>query len=203
MDNGSRLHPNLRMLEGAELPGRPVVLSTETESHVVPSGETNLLNLLIVDDERSVRESCRDVTETLGFATRIAESPEHCYRILDTADVDIVLLDLRLRGTNGLEVLRDIKRRRPDTVVVIMTGYATVQSGVQAIQCGAYDYVTKPFNFDELRLVLDRVTAHLKMATENRLLREQVKSKHGLGAILGQAPEMDRLCRIISKAAFS
>ena len=68
------------------------------------------------------------------------------------------------------------------------------------MKAGAYDYVTKPFTFDELRLVLDRVTAHLQMATENRLLREQVKTRHGFGAIVGQAPEMDRLYRIIAKA---
>jgi len=179
------------------------VLSAETESSVAQSAETNLLNLLIVDDERSIRESCREVAETLGFGTRIAESPEHCYRVLDSTNVDVVLLDLRLPGTNGLEVLREIKRRRPDTVVVIMTGFATIQSAVQAMKAGAYDYVTKPFTFDELRLVLDRVTAHLQMATENRLLREQVKSRHGFGAIVGQAPEMDRLYRIIAKAASS
>jgi two-component system response regulator HydG len=133
----------------------------------------------------------------------MADSSEHCYRLLDSTNVDVVLLDLRLRGTNGLEILRDIKRRRPDTVVVIMTGSATVQSAVQAMKSGAYDSVTKPVNFDELRLVLDRVTAHLKMATENRLLRAQVKSRHGFGPIVGQAPEMDRLYRIIAKAAFS
>ena len=155
------------------------VLTSEIEPHVAPNADTNLLNLLIVDDERAVRESCRDVSQTLGFATRVADSPDHCYRILDTMNVDVVLLDLRLPGTNGMEVLREIKRRRPDTVVVIMTGFATVQSAVQAMKSGAYDYVTKPFTFDELRLVLDRVTAHLQMATENRLLREQVKSAKG------------------------
>ncbi|HWS98436.1 MAG TPA: sigma-54 dependent transcriptional regulator [Candidatus Methylomirabilis sp.] len=179
------------------------VLTTEAEPHVSQNADANLLNLLIVDDERAVRESCRDVAEALGFTTRIADSPEHCYRILDSTNVDVVLLDLRLPGTNGMEVLREIKRRRPDTVVVIMTGYATVQSAVQAMKSGAYDYVTKPFNFDELRLVLDRVTAHLQLATENRLLREQVKSRHGFGTMVGQAPEMDRLYRIIAKAASS
>ena len=179
------------------------MLTAEIATPTEQNADSNLLNLLIVDGERSVRESCKEVANALGFHTSVADSPERCYRILDSTNVDVILLDLRLRGTNGLEVLRDIKRRRPDTVVVIMTGYATVQSGVQAIQCGAYDYVTKPFNFDELRLVLDRVTAHLKMATENRLLREQMKSKHGFGAIVGQAPEMDRLFRIIAKAAFS
>src|SRR6516225_4652871 len=179
------------------------VLTAEIATPTEQNADSNLLNLLIVDDERSVRESCKEVANALGFNTAVADSPEHCVRILDSTNVDVVLLDLRLPGTNGLEILREIKRRRPDTVVVIMTGYATVQSAVQAMKSGAYDYVTKPFNFDELRLVLDRVTAHLKMATENRLLREQMKSKHGFGAIVGQAPEMDRLFRIIAKAAFS
>ena len=123
------------------------MLTSEIEPHVAPNADANLLNLLIVDDERSVRESCREVAQTLGFATRIADSPDHCYRILDTTNVDVVLLDLRLPGTNGMEVLREIKRRRPDTVVVIMTGFATVQSAVQAMKSGAYDYVTKPFTF--------------------------------------------------------
>ena len=181
----------------------PAVQAIEREIEVAQNADANLLNLLIVDDERSVRESCREVAQTLGFATRIADSPEHCYRILDSTNVDVVLLDLRLPGTNGMEVLREIKRRRPDTVVVIMTGFATVQSAVQAMKSGAYDYVTKPFNFDELRLVLDRVMAHLQLATENKLLREQVKSRHGFGAMIGQAPEMDRLYRIIAKAASS
>jgi two-component system response regulator HydG len=179
------------------------VLTAEIETPNEQAADSNLLNLLIIDDERSVRESCREVADALGFHTSIADSPEHGYRTLDSTNVDVVLLDLRLPGTNGLEVLREIKRRRPDIVVVIMTGYATVQSAVQAMKAGAYDYITKPFNFDELRLVLDRVTGHLKMATENKLLREQVKSKHGFGAMIGQAPEMDRLYRIIAKAAFS
>ena len=177
------------------------LLAADTASSVEQNSDSNLLNLLIVDDERSVRESCREVATALGFHTSIADSPEHCYRILDSTNMDVVLLDLRLPVMNGMEVLREIKRRRPDTVVVIMTGFATVQSAVQAMKFGAYDYITKPFNFDELRHVLDRVTAQLKLATENRLLREQVKSKHGFGAMVGQAPEMERLYRIIGKAA--
>ena len=72
--------------------------------------ETNLLNLLIVDDERSMRESCREVAQSLGFNTRVADSPEHAYHALDTTPVDVVLLDLRLPGASGLDVLREIKR---------------------------------------------------------------------------------------------
>ncbi len=165
--------------------------------------ETNLLNLLIVEDERAVRECCRDVARSLGFATQLAESREEAYRALNTANIDVVLLDLRLPGNNGLEVLREIKRLRPEAVVIVMTGFATVQSAVQAMKLGAYDYITKPFNFDELRLELERVTSHLKLTTENRLLREQLKSKQGFGQLVGHSPEMEKLYRIIAKAAHS
>jgi DNA-binding NtrC family response regulator len=179
------------------------VLTADAIAVPEPTCETNLLNLLIVDDERSMRESCREVAQALGFNTQAADSPEHAYHALDTTPVDVVLLDLRLPGSSGLDVLREIKRRRPETLVIVMTGFATVQSSVQAMKLGAYDYITKPFNFDELRLVLERVTSHLKLTSENRLLREQLKSKHGFGSVVGHAPEMEKLYRIIAKAAHS
>src|SRR5271166_5341760 len=188
---------------GAAGEGTRHVLTADTIAVTEPTSETNLLNLLIVDDERSMRESCREVAQALGFTTQAADSPEHAYHALDTHPVDVVLLDLRLPGTSGLDVLREIKRRRPETLVIVMTGFATVQSSVQAMKLGAYDYITKPFNFEELRLVLERVTSHLKLTSENRLLREQLKSKHGFGALVGHAPEMEKLYRIIAKAAHS
>src|SRR5712675_1393869 len=163
----------------------------------------NFLNLLVVDDERSIREACREVAQSLGFMAYAADSAEHAYRLLDTQTFDAVLLDLRLPGTSGLEALRRIKERRPEAVVVVVTGYGTVQSAVQAMKNGAYDYVTKPFSLDELKLLLERAASHLKLKTENRLLREKVKSKQGFGSIVGRAPEMEKLYRIISKAANS
>ena len=180
------------------------VLTAETITPPFESAtETNLLNLLIIDDERSMREACREVARSLGFNTQVADSADHAYTAIDTYPVDVVLLDLRLPGSSGLEVLREIKHLRPETVVIVMTGFASVQSAVQAMKLGAYDYITKPFNFDELRLVLERVTAHLKLTSENRLLREQLKSKRGFGALVGHAPEMEKLYRIMAKAAHS
>jgi two-component system response regulator HydG len=163
----------------------------------------NFLNLLIVDDERSVREACREVALSLGFSAFVADSAEHAYRLLDTQGFDAVLLDLRLPGAGGMEALRRIKERRPEAIVIVVTGYGTVQSAVQAMKNGAYDYVTKPFSMEELKLLLERVASHLKLKSENRILREKVKSKQGFGGIVGRAPEMEKLYRIIAKAANS
>jgi DNA-binding NtrC family response regulator len=163
----------------------------------------NFLNLLIVDDERSIREACREVAHSLGFSAQVADSAEQAYRMLDYQSFDAVLLDLRLPGAGGLDVLRRIRERRPEAVVIVVTGYGTVQSAVQAMKNGAYDYVTKPFSVDELKMLLERVSTHLKLKSENRLLREKVKSKQGFGGIVGRAPEMEKLYRIIAKAANS
>lgn len=163
----------------------------------------NFLNLLVVDDERAIREACREVAQSLGFNTSVAESAEHAFRMIDTQGVDVILLDLKLPGAGGLEALRQFRARRPDAVVIVVTGYATVQSAVQAMKIGAYDYVTKPFSMDELKLLLERVATHLKLKTENRMLREKIKSKQGFGNIIGRAPEMEKLYRIIAKAAHS
>jgi DNA-binding NtrC family response regulator len=176
------------------------------EAHVPPVTQiegANLLNLVIVDDERAIRDACREIALSLGFKVFVAESAEHAYRAVETHGADVVLLDLKLPGTAGVEVLQQIKSRRPDAVVVVVTGHGTVQSAVQAMKNGAYDYFTKPFSLEELRLLLERVAGHLKLKTENRLLRETIKSKHGFGNIVGRAPEMEKLYRIIAKAAQS
>ena len=163
----------------------------------------NFLNLLIVDDERAIRDACREVAQSLGFNAFTADSAEHAYRLLESQGIDAVLLDLRLPGAGGLEALNEIKSRRPDAIIVVVTGYGTVQSAVQAMKNGAYDYVTKPFSLDELRLLLERVVSHLKLKTENRVLREKIKSRQGFGSIVGTSPEMEKLYRIVAKAAHS
>ena len=159
---------------------------------------TNFLNLVIVDDERTVREACREVARTLGYNALAADSAEHIYRLLESQVIDVVLLDLKLPGAGGMEALHRIKQERPDTEVIVVTACGTVQSAVQAMKNGAYDYVTKPFSMDELRILLERVSTHLKLKSENRILRERIKSKQGFCGIVGTAPDMERLYRMIA-----
>lgn len=160
-------------------------------------------NLLVVDDERAIREGCREAAQSIGFNAFGADSAESAYKVLDSQNIDVVLLDLKLPGAGGLEALRQIKSRRPDATIVIITGYASVHSAVQAMKLGAYDYITKPFSLHELRMMLEHVTEELKTNAERRALREKLRARQGFGSMIGQTPEMERLYRIISKAAQS
>src|ERR1035438_1915034 len=181
------------------------VLNSHSTSHSHPAQieGANLLNLLIVDDDRITREACREVARSLGFNTQVADCAEQAYRLLDSSSTDVVLLDMRSPGAGGLEALHAIKQRRADALVIVVTPYGTVQSAVQAMKAGAYDYVTKPFSMEELRLLLDGVAAHLRLKTENRLRRETSKSGQGFGNMIGRAPDMDKLYRMIAKAGQS
>jgi two-component system response regulator HydG len=164
---------------------------------------SNLLSVLLVEEDRMVRESARDAVQTLGFSTLVADSAEQAYRHLEAHPVDIILMDLRAPGLGGLDALRVIRGIRPDALAIITTGFATVASAVQAMRMGAFDYISKPYTTEELRLVLERAVGELRAATEKRALRERLRSKHGFGSIVGRSPEMEKLYRIISKAAQS
>jgi DNA-binding NtrC family response regulator len=162
-----------------------------------------LLNLLVVDSEAFVREACREAASVLGYRAIATGSAEQTFRLIDSQSVDVVLVDLKVPGAGGPEVVQQIKHRQPDIEVIAMTGNGTVQLAVQAMKAGAYDFVTKPFGMEELKLLLKRVAAHLTLKVENRRLCDEMRSKLGFGNIIGRAPEMDRLYRIIGKAAHS
>ncbi len=168
-----------------------------------PIQGANFLNLLIVDQDRSIRSAATDVGRSLGFSTHLAESAEHALRLLDSANIDAVLLDLSGFNGNGLEVLRRIRSQRPDASVIVVAGMATVQSAVQAMKLGAFDYVAKPFSLQELRQLLEHVGSHLRLKTESRLQRQSLKLSSGFGNLVGRSPEMDKLYRIVAKAAQS
>jgi two-component system response regulator HydG len=162
-----------------------------------------LLNLLIVDDDRLVREACREAAIALGYHTTTSQSAEQALWSIDSQAIDVVLLDLNLPEPGRLDILREIKNRRPDIEVILVTANATVDSAVEAMKNGAYDYVAKPFGVRELKLVLERVEERLKRKVENRRLSERIKAEKGFGNMIGRAREMDNLYRIIGKASQS
>jgi DNA-binding NtrC family response regulator len=180
-------------------------IAPSRSAHPDPSSfeSSTLLNLLIVDDDRLVREACREAATALGYHTIASQSAEQALWFVESQSIDVVLLDLNLPDAARLDSLREIKHRRPDIEVIVVSASVSVDSAVQALKNGAYDYVAKPFGLRELKLLLERVEKHLKRKVENRRLRERIKSEKGFGNIIGRAPEMDRLYRIIGKAAQS
>jgi len=164
---------------------------------------SNLLTVMLLEEDRAVRESARDTVGALGFKPVVAENSEQTFKLLETQPIDIVLFDLRTPGLGGLDALRVIRRVRPDAIVVVTTGYPSVSSAVQAMRMGAFDYISKPYTTEELRLVLERAVDELRNAMERRAVREKLRSKAGFGSIVGRSQEMEKLYRIISKAATS
>jgi len=157
------------------------------------------LNLLVVDDDGHIREVCRSVAAETGMKVLDVSTAEEALELLELSSVDILLTDLRLPGTSGLELLKKVTVTYPDVAVVMLTQYGTIDSAVQATRMGAADYVTKPFRVEELRARLEQVAHSVELKRENRLLREQVRTRPGFGGLIGMSPRMDRVYKMIEK----
>jgi len=157
--------------------------------------------VLIVDDEGATRDLCRDVVAEAGLRTRTASNTEEALEILEQSPVDIVLTDLRVPQIGGLELLKRIRESHSQTAVMVLTQYGTIESAVEATRMGAADYVTKPFHIPELRSKLDRIVRLLEVDQENRVLREQLRSRPGFGGLIGLSPKMQRVYRLIEKVS--
>jgi DNA-binding NtrC family response regulator len=175
-------------------------LASGTDSAV--AYERNMSGMvLIVDDDGATRDLCRDVVTESGLRTRTASTTEEALEILDQYPVDIVLTDLRIPELGGIELLKRIRDMYPQTAVVVLTQYGTIESAVEATRMGAADYVTKPFHIPELRTKLDRVARTLEVAQENRVLREQLRTRPGFAGLIGLSPKMQRVYRLVEKVS--
>jgi DNA-binding NtrC family response regulator len=159
------------------------------------------LTLLVVDDDEHIREVCRTVGAEAGMKPFDVSTAEEALEVLELTPVDILLTDLRLPGTSGLELLRKVAVLYPDVAVVMLTQYGTIDSAVQATRMGAADYVTKPFRVEELRARLEQVAHAVELKRENRLLREQVRTRPGFGGLIGMSPRMERVYKMIEKVS--
>ena len=170
-------------------------------SSLPPTERASMMHVLVVDDDTAIRTAVSDIARNLGFAVSSVDNTASARSALKAHMADIVLLDLKLPGGGGLPLLEEIRTLYPDTVVVVMTAYATVSSAVEAMRTGASEYLTKPFTLDELSDVLERASERRHFDTESRRLRERLRTADGFGTLIGRSPEMERVYRILSKVA--
>ncbi|HET6934855.1 MAG TPA: sigma-54 dependent transcriptional regulator [Candidatus Angelobacter sp.] len=159
------------------------------------------MHILIVDEDPAVRSACCEIATSRGFVPYGIETLEAARRLLRGNSVDILILDLKSPAEAGLELLEEVKLLHPEIAVIVMTAYATVTSAVEAMRTGANDYLTKPFALDELAAVLDRAAQRRSVDNASRRLREKLRSEQGLGNLIGNSPEMEKIYRILSKVS--
>jgi DNA-binding NtrC family response regulator len=159
------------------------------------------LRVLVVDDDPPIRNACSEIAASLGFATQAADSVSTARLALAHSSIDILLLDLKLPGGGGLALLEDLRDQHPQTIVIIMTAFATVNSAVESMRTGAGDYLTKPFTLEELSNTLERAATRRAFDVESRLLRDRLRAGASLGNLVGNSPDMEKLYRILSKVA--
>jgi DNA-binding NtrC family response regulator len=159
------------------------------------------ISVLVVEDEESTRKLCADVAESCGMKAVVASTVEEALRRLETHSVDIIVTDLILPPSSGLDLLKQVHEMYPQVAVLVLTQYGTIDSAVAATRMGAVDYVTKPFHIDDLRARLERVARDMDLDRENRLLREQLRSKPGFGGMIGVSAKMQRVYKMIEKVS--
>ena len=160
-----------------------------------------VIGVLIVDDQEMVRALCQRVIDSLGFKSYLAASGKEALEILDRQAVDIVISDLKMPAMSGIELLEKVKALNPRVEVIIMTGYGSVPSAVQAMKLGASDYIVKPFSPDEMKLLIERLATTLDLKDENRYLREKLRSRHAFGKMIGHSPQMQAAFKLIQRVA--
>ncbi len=157
--------------------------------------------VLIVDDDRTGRETLSEAVGEMGYRTLSAAGGQEALIILRQHDVDLLLTDLKMPGMDGLELLEAAKRLRPDLFVILVTAYATVDTAVEAMKKGAYDYIMKPIDLRALEVLLDRANLSRDLLIENEMLREQLGEKYDFSNIIGRSPVMHELFDQIRQVA--
>jgi len=180
-------------------PGKPP-LSKTALSRPALTREDLRVRLLIVDDEQTIRKLCVTVGEALGFICLEAESGESALTLLEEQPVHMILSDMVMPHMSGLEFLERAKKLLPRIEVALMTGHGSIETAVQAMKLGAYDYITKPFSpLEELRLFLRRMAEKVRLVEENEFLRQRMDSETAVHGIVGSSAKIQEVLRVASR----
>ena len=157
------------------------------------------IRFLAVDDEPSIRKLCLTIGEKLGFSCHEAGNAETALSLLETQAADVIIADLKLPQMDGVEFLRRAKLMLPAAEFAIMTGHGSIESAVEAMKLGAYDYIEKPFRVEKLRQLLQRMAEKVKLVTENQFLRERMDTETRLDGIVGTSAKIQDVMRMIAR----
>lgn len=157
--------------------------------------------VLVVDDETSMTEMLSLFFREQGYEVRTASSVEQARSELSSTSFDLVLCDILMPDGNGLELLKSIKRTTPSTAVIMMTAYTSSRSAVEAMKLGAYNYISKPFNLDELKIQAASALEKTGLESENVYLKRQLEDKYKFSNIVGKSPKMQEIFNLIEKVA--
>ena len=177
----------------------PRVHLAEGEPAHTTAGEA--VRVLVIDDEPIIRDVLQEILSREGYAISSVPDAESGLAALERQEYDLVILDLMLPGIGGFETLKEIKRRDPDSVVVMITAYGSVETAVQAMRMGAHDYLTKPFKNEDVLRTLSTGLRHRHVLAENRTLRRALQGKARFGELVGKSSAMQQLYRLIEQVA--
>ncbi len=161
----------------------------------------SVMSILIVDDERIVCESLAEWFRQDGYHVDVARNAKEALRFVAKTSYDIALIDIRMPGMDGLELQTHLTDAKPDMTIIIMTAYSSVESAVKALKAGAYDYITKPFDPDELSLLVRRAGEHRSLKSENIRLKESLETMAPVPQIVGSSRAMKRVLDLIEAVA--
>lgn len=161
------------------------------------------ITALVVDDDRTACRLLQEIMAKEGYQVEAAESGKEALEKAGTAVFDVALSDVRMPDLDGLEVLRALKRLSPETIVIMMTAFGSIETAIEAIKEGAYDYISKPFKLDEVKLTIRRALEHKRLLKENTRYRQELKDRYQLENIVGRSTPMLEVYKIIARVASS
>ncbi len=157
--------------------------------------------ILVVDDEEIVIKSCLRIFEGEDYEIEAVQDGRDALRKIEEHPYDVIILDIMMPNIGGLEVLRRVKETHPDVDVIMVTGLSQIDTAVQAMKLGAFDYISKPFEPDEIRLVVQRALERRRLMQENLNLKTEVSSKYRFENIIGSSPQMQAVFRLVAQGA--
>ncbi|MGB2763731.1 MAG: sigma-54 dependent transcriptional regulator [Candidatus Aminicenantaceae bacterium] len=164
---------------------------------------TEKANILVIDDDKAIRDSCSQVFKKEGYTAKTAKDGTEGLKLFKKEFFHAVLLDLKLPDLDGMEILSRIEEENPETPVIIITGFATIESAVEAMKRGASDYLAKPFSPEQLRVITKKVLESRKFFFENIYLREELEKKSEFDMVIGKSMEMDKVLDIVRRVSSS